>query len=85
MAGPVGLFLAGRCGEPKYQPACATVNPVTGLIQQLRKCLAATDAAYIVERFRERGRVAGIQGYREIRSYLKEWPCIQFGSNHVEG
>src|SRR5579859_5252296 len=45
--------------RPSYaapSPACETINPVTGLIQQLWKRLAPPQPAYIVERFRGRRR-----------------------------
>jgi len=38
-------------GNEGTRRACATNHPVTGLIQQMWKCLAPLDAAYIVERF----------------------------------
>src|SRR5260370_31366963 len=47
---PSARFPRARRMRPKQQQARETINPVTGLIHQARKCLAAGVAAYIVRR-----------------------------------
>src|SRR6266849_9622237 len=47
---PLARFPRARRMRPKQQQARETINPVTGLIHQVRKCLAACAAAYIVRR-----------------------------------
>jgi hypothetical protein len=47
---PSAQFPGARRMRPKQQQARETINPVTGLIHQVRKCLAACAAAYIVRR-----------------------------------
>src|SRR6266851_9129496 len=50
----------GRDRCVRRSQAHATIRPVTGLIHQLRKCLALPHPAYIVERFR--GRRTAVRG-----------------------
>src|SRR5260370_35850825 len=47
---PSARFPRARRMRPKQQQVRETINPVTGLIHQARKCLAAGVAAYIVRR-----------------------------------
>src|SRR5260370_17889673 len=52
---PSARFPRARRMRPKQQHARETINPVTGLIHQARKCLAAALPAYIVRRSWEHG------------------------------
>jgi hypothetical protein len=60
-----------------------TINPVTGLIQQKRKCLAVRVAAYIFRRSQQ-GRGVRWRG-AENTVNLKGSLCIQMGRKYVEG
>jgi hypothetical protein len=68
--------------RPKQQHTRETINPVTGLIHQARKCLAECAAAYIVRRSWRPGEVQRLDAQEKANS--KGRPCIQSGRNYVE-
>jgi hypothetical protein len=88
-AGPVWPdFLARRNGarskqrQTQQQQVRETINPVTGLLHQARKCLAAAMAAYIVRRSWRLDEVRCRGAQNTVN--LKDRVCIQSGSNYVE-
>jgi hypothetical protein len=74
-------FRGAKCTRPKQQQARETSNPVTGLIHQSMKCLAAGVVTYIVSvlggcEVRWRGAKNTVNPKGQL--------CIQSGRNYVE-